>query len=77
MSPLPRWYLLVAKLLAGVVVSVLQAYVFLAIARFWEIEPPPLGYLTVLPALILAGMMLGAWACCCPRRSASSRISPA
>jgi ABC-2 type transport system permease protein len=59
-SPLPRWFLLVAKLLAGVVVSVLQAYVFLVIAYFWEIEPPPLGYLTVLPALILAGMMLGA-----------------
>jgi ABC-2 type transport system permease protein len=59
-SPLPRWFLLVAKLLAGVAVSVLQAYVFLAIAYFWEIEPPPLGYLTVLPALILSGMMLGA-----------------
>ncbi len=59
-SPLPRWYLLVAKLLAGVIVSVLQAYVFLAIARLWEIEPPAVGYLTVLPALILSGMMLGA-----------------
>src|ERR1700739_1871341 len=59
-SPLPRWYLLVSKLLARVIVSVLQAYVFLAIAWFWEIEPPPVGYLTVLPALILSGMMLGA-----------------
>jgi len=59
-SPLPRWFLLLAKLLAGTVVSVLQAYVFLAIAYFWEIEPPLLGYLTVLPALILSGMMLGA-----------------
>ncbi|HKW52889.1 MAG TPA: ABC transporter permease [Stellaceae bacterium] len=59
-SPLPRWFLLVAKLLAGVIVSVLQAYVFLAIAWFWDIQPPPLGYLTVLPALILSGMMLGA-----------------
>src|SRR5579862_9238143 len=59
-SPLPRWFLLVAKLLAGVMVSVLQAYVFLAIAYWWEIEPPWLGYLTVLPALILSGLMLGA-----------------
>jgi ABC-2 type transport system permease protein len=59
-SPLPRWFLLVAKLLAGVIVSVLQAYVFLAIAWFWDIQPPPWGYLTVLPALILSGMMLGA-----------------
>jgi ABC-2 type transport system permease protein len=59
-SPLPRWYLLVCKLLAGVAVSVLQAYVFLAIAWFWEVQPPPWGYLAVLPALILSGLMLGA-----------------
>ncbi|MEZ5931298.1 MAG: ABC transporter permease [Alphaproteobacteria bacterium] len=59
-SPLPRWFLLVCKLMAGVVVAVLQVYVFLAIAWFWEVEPPPIGYLTVLPALLLAGFMLGA-----------------
>ena len=59
-SPYPRWFLLSAKLLAGVAVSLLQVYAFLAIARAWGIEPPPLGYLTVLPALILSGMMLGA-----------------
>ena len=28
--------------------------------RVWDITPPPLGYLTVLPALILSGLMLGA-----------------
>jgi ABC-2 type transport system permease protein len=59
-SPLPRWYLLASKLLAGVAVSVLQVYAFLAIALLWEVEPPPLGYLAALPALILSGMMLGA-----------------
>jgi len=59
-SPFPRWFLLLSKLLAGVAVSVVQAYIFLAIAWFWEIEPPPLGYLAVLPALILSGLMLGA-----------------
>jgi ABC-2 type transport system permease protein len=59
-SPMPRWFLLTAKLLAGVLVSVLQAYAFLAVAWFWEIEPPWWGYLTVLPALLLSGMMLGA-----------------
>ncbi len=59
-SPFPRWYLLLSKLLAGVAVSVVQSYIFLAIAWFWEIEPPPLGYLSVLPALILSGLMLGA-----------------
>ncbi len=59
-SPFPRWYLLLSKLLAGVAVSVVQVYAFLAIAWFWGIEPPICGYLTVLPALILSGLMLGA-----------------
>src|ERR1700726_1907321 len=59
-SPLPRWYLLSSKLLAGTAVSVLQVYAYLLIAWFWGIEPPPIGYLTVLPALILSGLMLGA-----------------
>jgi ABC-2 type transport system permease protein len=60
-SPMPRWYLLSCKLLAGVLVSVLQVYVFLLIAWLYGIEPPPVGYLAVLPALILAGLMLGAF----------------
>jgi ABC-2 type transport system permease protein len=59
-SPLPRWYLLSSKLIAGTAVSLLQVYAFLAIAWFWDIEPPLLGYLTVLPAVILTGLMLGA-----------------
>lgn len=59
-SPLPRWYLLCSKLVAGTAVSLLQVYAFLAIAWFWDIEPPPLGYLSVLPALVLSGLMLGA-----------------
>jgi len=60
-SPFPRWFLLTSKLAAGTAVSVAQVYAFLAVAYFWEIEPPQAwGYLTVLPALILAGLMLGA-----------------
>jgi ABC-2 type transport system permease protein len=59
-SPLPRWFLLASKLAAGTAVSVLQVYAYLAIAWLWEIEPPPIGYLTVLPALVLSGLMLGA-----------------
>jgi ABC-2 type transport system permease protein len=59
-SPLPRWFLLTAKLLAGVVLSVLQAYAFLVIAWFWDVTPPWYGYITVLPALILSGLMMGA-----------------
>jgi ABC-2 type transport system permease protein len=59
-SPLPRWYLLSSKLIAGAAVSLFQVYAFLAIAYFWEIEPPPIGYLTVIPALVLSGLMMGA-----------------
>jgi ABC-2 type transport system permease protein len=59
-SPFPRWYLLSSKLIAGTAVSLLQVYAFLFIAWFWEIEPPPIGYLTVIPALVLSGLMLGA-----------------
>jgi ABC-2 type transport system permease protein len=58
-SPLPRGYLLFCKLFAGTAVSLLQVYAFLLIAWFWDIEPPAIGYLTVLPALALAGLMLG------------------
>ncbi len=58
-SPLPRWYLLLCKLLAGVAVALLQCYVFLIIAWFWEIYPPLAGYFLVLPAMVFAGLMLG------------------
>ena len=43
-SPFPRWFLLISKLLGGVAVALLQAYAFLLIAYFWEVEPPLIGY---------------------------------
>ena len=58
-SPLPLWYLLVCKLLAGTLVSILQVYAFLLIAYFFGIEAPAVGYVTVLPVLIVTGLMLG------------------
>ncbi len=30
------------------------------VAWFWDVKAPPIGYLMVLPALFLAGLMLGA-----------------
>ena len=33
---------------------------FLAVAWFWGVKAPPFGYLMVLPALFLGGLMLGA-----------------
>src|SRR5450432_94172 len=59
-SPFPRWFLLTSKLLAGTLVSILQVYAYLVVGWIWENEPPPIGYLLVLPALLLSGLMLGA-----------------
>jgi len=59
-APLPRWWLLFCRLLASTAISILQVYTFLVIANLYGIDWPPIGYLTVLPALVLGGMMLGA-----------------
>ena len=66
-APLPRWYLLTAKLLSGTFLSVIQAYAFLLICLPFDMFTglqvafvDPLGWLYALPALILTGMMLGA-----------------
>ena len=59
-SPLPRWYLLGARLLASVTVIIPVVYLFLLMARFWEVRTPAFGYLAALPAIFLAGLMLGA-----------------
>lgn len=61
-SPFPRSFLLLSKLIGSVAVALLQAYAFLAICYFWEIEPPLIGYFTAIPAIILAGLMLGSLA---------------
>ncbi len=61
-APFPRSFLLISKLIGGVAVAVLQAYAFLAVAYFWEIQLPLIGYFTVLPALLITGLMLGALA---------------
>ena len=60
-APLPRWYLLGARLFANVAVAIPLVYVFLGLARFWDVRLPTLGYLAALPALTLAGLMLGAF----------------
>lgn len=59
-APLPRSYLLFAKLLAGTLLSVLQAYVFLLIAALFGVAVPLAGWGYALPVIVLAGMMLGA-----------------
>src|ERR1051326_4825490 len=59
-APLPRWVLLVCKLMAGTVLSVITCYVFLAICILFDGPLGPIGWLEVLPALIVSSLMLGA-----------------
>lgn len=59
-APFPRWFLLLARLAGGVITSTLQVYAFLVITILYGIDVPWLGLLTVLPALILTGFMMGA-----------------
>jgi ABC-2 type transport system permease protein len=58
--PLPRWWILVSKLFASTSISILQVYVFLAIAAAFDIRFPIIGYFAILPSLVIGGMMLGA-----------------
>src|SRR4051794_23441869 len=58
-SPFPRWFLLLGKLLASTSVSLLQVAAFLIIAWIWGARAPAWGYLAVVPALILSGLMMG------------------
>ncbi|WP_278620757.1 ABC transporter permease [Ectopseudomonas oleovorans] len=59
-SPLPRAFLLAAKLLATALISLLQVYAFLAIAWVYGVQPPAWGLLAALPALLLVALLLSA-----------------
>jgi ABC-2 type transport system permease protein len=59
-SPLPRSFLLFCKLLSGAMLSLFQVIAFLLIAYFLDIKAPLFGYFWVLPATLLATLMLGA-----------------
>jgi ABC-2 type transport system permease protein len=60
-APLPRWYLLGARLVANVAIALPLVYLFLGVARFWGVRPPAAGYVAALPALVVVGLMLGAF----------------
>lgn len=59
-APLPRWWLLLSKLMASAVVGTVQVYAFLAVAALIGINLPLAGYVLIVPALISGGLMLGA-----------------
>src|SRR5215213_4509217 len=58
-APLPRWVLLACKLAAGTALSVVTCYVFLTVCILFDVTFEPSGWLYVLPALIVSGLMLG------------------
>lgn len=58
-APLPRWYLLLCKLMGGTILSVVQCYAFLLVAHLVGASIPAIGWLQVLPALLLSGFLLG------------------
>jgi ABC-2 type transport system permease protein len=59
-APLPRWFILFAKLLAAAILSVVQAYAFLLVAALFRVDVPALAPLTLLPALLLGSFTLAA-----------------
>src|SRR3546814_6100929 len=59
-TPLPRGFLLLARMLSGTVVSIIQVYAFIAIAALCGTEMPPSGLLPLLPVLVLTGVTLSA-----------------
>jgi ABC-2 type transport system permease protein len=59
-SPLPRWYLLFCKLIAGTLVSLFQVYAFLVIAELVLVDLPLWGLVAIAPVLVVTGLMLGA-----------------
>ena len=59
MSPLPRWFLLFARVIASTLLALPQVYIFFTVAWWLGIQPPSTGFLWLLPALVLCGWMLG------------------
>lgn len=59
-SPAPRSWLLFCRLVAGVCLSLVQCWAFLAIAALAGVRFPLWGSVWLIPALFLNGMMLGA-----------------
>jgi ABC-2 type transport system permease protein len=58
-SPLPRSFLLFSKIAAATILSLLQVYAFLLLSLAFGISMPPLSWITIVPAVILTGLMLG------------------
>lgn len=58
-TPLPRSYLLLAKIVGATILSMLQAYVFLGMAALVGYYTTLAGMIWIAPAMLLSGLMLG------------------
>ena len=58
-TPLPRSFLLFSKIAAATALSILQVYAFLLVARILGFGFPGFGWIFILPAVVLVGLMLG------------------
>jgi ABC-2 type transport system permease protein len=77
-TPVPRPFLLFAKILAATILALLQAVIFLAVAAIFGITLPLPTLILVVPAVIMAGLMLGGPSASSSRSiPARSRILPA
>lgn len=59
-APLPRWVLLMCKLAASAILSMILAYVFLGVAWAMGARIPGWGWVTLAPAVLASALMLGA-----------------
>lgn len=59
-APVPRWFVLFAKLLASTLLAIVQAYVFLLIAGLFRVDFPWSALVTLAPALCVASFALAA-----------------
>jgi len=76
-APLPRWFLLGARLLANTLAAIPLVYAFLLLARLWDVRPPWPGYLALLLPSSSPAPCSARSAFSCPRSFGSSRISRA
>ena len=60
MSPVPRAFLLCSKLVANMLVSAVQVYLFFCFTLLVDVQLPLLGYLYALPIIALLSIFLGA-----------------
>ena len=61
-SPIPRWYMLFSKIISSTILSTIQVYVFLILCLAFNISIPSIGWLNILPFLLISGFMLGSLA---------------